>query len=168
MPTRPKTLDVMAKNMTKAEIAAREAAEAAVLPLRPLDAKRPPASLAGDTKARRYWREVLDSLEGTSILDGLDRDALSIYCSMLARRDYMDLLCRRVLRESKEDTDHAESLLELVSKLDTLLGKLQTHEKTLLQYADKLGLTPSGRVRLAKRRAAATLAPEAEDDLYGD
>ena len=38
------------------------------------------------------------------------------------------------------------------------------------RYADKLGLTPTGRVRLAQKRAeqASGKAAEPEDDLYGD
>jgi hypothetical protein len=46
-------------------------------------------------------------------------------------------------------------------------AKLQTLERNLLTYADKLGLTPTGRVRLAQKRAeAATFDPDG--DLYGD
>ena len=54
-----------------------------------------------------------------------------------------------------------------VSKLDTLTGKLQALERNVLQYADKLGLTPSGRVRLAQQRAKAA-ETETDDDLFGD
>lgn len=52
------------------------------------------------------------------------------------------------------------------AKLDALTGKLQALERNIIQYAEKLGLTPSGRVRLAQKRAAA--ASEQADDLFGD
>lgn len=62
-----------------------------------------------------------------------------------------------------------DELIEAVSKLDTLTGKLQSLERNLLQYAEKLGLTPTGRVRLAQRRAAQTTGSGTDgDDLYGD
>ena len=55
-----------------------------------------------------------------------------------------------------------------VSKLDTLNGKLQALDRNLLQYADKLGLTPTGRVRLAQKRAEKATDVEPDEDLYGD
>ena len=58
-----------------------------------------------------------------------------------------------------------------MGQIDAVSAKMTTLEKTILQYADKLGLTPSGRVRLAQRRAAAAAAAAAMDpdgDLYGD
>lgn len=61
-----------------------------------------------------------------------------------------------------------DELVEAVSKLDALNGKLQSLERTLLQYAEKLGLTPSGRVRLAQKRAQAASEPEPDRDLFGD
>lgn len=62
-----------------------------------------------------------------------------------------------------------DELIEAVSKLDTLNGKLQSLERNLLQYAEKLGLTPTGRIRLAQKRAAQATDPGTDgDDLYGD
>ena len=62
----------------------------------------------------------------------------------------------------------ADAVNVAVSKLDTLTGKLQALERNLLQYADKLGLTPAGRVRLAQKRAQAAADPQPDDDLFGD
>jgi len=49
-------------------------------------------------------------------------------------------------------------------------GKMQSLERNILQYAEKLGLTPSGRVRLAQKRAQAAAAAQADPDgdLFGD
>ena len=60
-----------------------------------------------------------------------------------------------------------EEIIEAVSKLDTLNGKLQTLDRNVLAYADKLGLTPSGRVHLAQKRAEQA-AVEPDGDLFGD
>ena len=60
-----------------------------------------------------------------------------------------------------------DALIEAASKLDALTGKLQALERNLLQYAEKLGLTPSGRARLAQKRAQAA-APDPDSDLFGD
>ena len=46
---------------------------------------------------------------------------------------------------------------------------MQSLERNILQYAEKLGLTPSGRVRLAQKRAAAAAENKDPDgDLFGD
>ena len=60
-----------------------------------------------------------------------------------------------------------DELVEAAAKLDALTGKLQALERNILQYAEKLGLTPSGRVRLAQKRAQAA-AEEPDGDLFGD
>lgn len=114
---------------------------------------------------------------------------------MLARRDQTTLLINQLMKRlgvqgavesgakrrksdaalsDQEWEDSAKSdpamtpdeLVEAVSKLDTLTGKLQALERNILQYADKLGLTPAGRVRFAQKRAQAAAA-EPDDDLFG-
>ena len=54
-------------------------------------------------------------------------------------------------------------------RLDAVSAKMQSLERNILQYAEKLGLTPSGRVRLAQKRAAAAAESRDPDgDLFGD
>lgn len=60
-----------------------------------------------------------------------------------------------------------DQLVEAVGKLDSLGGKLQGLERNILSYAEKLGLTPSGRVRLAQRRAEAAAEVDPDGDLFG-
>jgi len=55
-----------------------------------------------------------------------------------------------------------------VSKLDTVNGKMQSLERNILQYAEKLGLTPSGRIRLAQKRAEQAAVKDPDSDLFGD
>ena len=86
-------------------------------------------------------------MEGLAILDDLDGEMLAVYCAALSRRDSLHTLCRTLMAEM-EQTEAPGERLELVNKLDTILSKLQAHEKILLSFADKLGMTPEARVRL--------------------
>ena len=63
-----------------------------------------------------------------------------------------------------------EAASDAVAKLDAVSGKMQSLERNILQYAEKLGLTPSGRVRLAQKRAqtAAGARTDPDGDLFGD
>ena len=57
---------------------------------------------------------------------------------------------------------------EETDKLDSLASKLASLERSLIQYADKLGFTPQGRVRLAQKRASAMTEDDPDADLFGD
>ncbi len=196
MPTAAKPTENMSKHLTKEEREAREQAEAAVLPDRGREAKlKKPAIVSASKRANAYWNQTLKQMEGLVLLDDLDSTVLAGYCSMLARRDQTTLLIGQLMdrlgvqdsveagaKRRKKDAamsdrqweDSARSasamtpdeLVEAAAKLDALTGKLQALERNILQYAEKLGLTPSGRVRLAQKRAAA--ASEQADDLFGD
>ena len=196
MPTAAKPTENMSKHLTKEEREAREQAEAAVLPDRGREAKlKKPAIVSASKRANAYWNQILKQMEGLVLLDDLDSTVLAGYCSMLARRDQTTLLIGQLMdrlgvqdsveawaKRRKKDAamsdrqweDSARSasamtpdeLVETAAKLDALTGKLQALERNILQYAEKLGLTPSGRVRLAQKRAAA--ASEQADDLFGD
>ena len=136
MSANAKPLENQTKHLTNAEKAARQAAEEAYLPNRKAKLKMPEAVKA-DKAAASYWRSILKRMEGTGILDDLDAEILGIYCLGLSRRDQL-----------------------------TEIKPLLTLQKQLLAYADKLGLTPESRVRLARKRAAQET--EAIDPLFGD
>lgn len=197
MPAAVKAAENMTKHLTQAEREAREQAEADVLPDRGREAKlKKPAIVSSNKRANAYWNQTLKQMKGLVLLDDLDSTVLAGYCSMLARRDQTTLLVNQLMKRlgvqdavesgakrrksdaaltDREWEDSAQSapvmtpdeLVEAVSKLDTLTGKLQALERNILQYADKLGLTPSGRVRLAQKRAAA-MGEAQTDDLFGD
>ena len=197
MPTAAKARENMTKHLTKTEREAREQAEAAVLPDRGREPKlKKPVIVSSNKRANAYWNQILKQMEGLVLLDDLDATVLAGYCSMLARRDQTTLLVGQLMarlgvqgavedgtRRRKKDAalsdreweDSArttsamspDELVEAAAKLDALTGKLQALERNILQYADKLGLTPSGRVRLAQKRAAAMGESQA-DDLFGD
>lgn len=195
MPAAVKTADNLNKHLTQAELEARRQAEEEVLPQRQKAKLKKPGFISGSRQANAYWNQILKRMEGLALLDDLDSEMLAGYCSMLARRDQTITLISQLMdrlgvagavdagkaRKKKLSamTDGewessaappemtADELIEAVSKLDTLTGKLQALERNLLQYAEKLGLTPTGRVRLAQKRAQAA-APEPDGDLFGD
>lgn len=161
MPTAPKTLNNMTKNMTNEEIEAREEAESGVLPDRGDVHLERPKFLTG--AARRYWDQILARMEGLSILDDLDSEMLAGYCLMLARRDSWEKELRSLGRKIAASED-AAGLLDAQKDLRT---KLLSLERNLLAYAEKLGLTPTGRVRLAQQRAKQTTQVDPDEDLFG-
>ena len=157
----PKTLAAMNKNLTDVERAARTQAESEILPEREEVRLVPPALMTGDAKAGKYWKNIISRMDGYAILDDLDSDTLGIYCSMLSRYETLSKDMQSTRRKLAKVTDDADVLEILLGKLDSINSKLQ--------YADKLGLTPSGRVRLAQKRAeklAAQIDPDG--DLFGD
>lgn len=197
MPTAAKPAENMTKHLTQKEREAREQAEAGILPDRGRESKlKKPAIVSSNKRANAYWNQTLKQMAGLVLLDDLDSTVLAGYCSMLARRDQTTLLVNQLMSKlgvhdaveagaKRRKSDAAlsdqewessatgkpvmspDELIEAVSKLDALTGKLQSLERNILQYADKLGLTPAGRVRLAQKRAAAAGAEQA-DDLFGD
>lgn len=198
MPEAVKSSENMTKHLTKAEREARLQAEDEVLPRRLRPKLKKPAFISGNKQANAYWNQILKRMEGLALLDDLDSEMLAGYCSMLARRDETILLAedlmkrmgvsetvdtkKRGKKQASAMTDEEweasasapapllepDELIEAMGKLNVLNGKLQALDRTLLQYAEKLGLTPSGRVRLAQQRAKAAADPEPDDDLFGD
>ena len=167
MPTNAQALETQTKHLTSEEREAREAAEAGIIPDRgrEADLQKPPTHVTG--RARTYWLSLVKRLYGLSILDDLDREMLAVYCSQLARRDKLSLLLDKLLAGAIKDDRHALTTEE-TDKLDALSAKIASLERSLIQYADKLGFTPQGRVRLAQKRAAAMMEADPDADLFGD
>lgn len=171
MPTPPKALDNMSKNLTEEERQLREQAEEGVIPDRGRESRmEKPAIMTKNAAASRYWRKVLERMEGLVILDDLDSDALGVYCVMLARYEQQCKVLAQVTKALKSVGENPEAASDAVAKLDAVSGKMQSLERNILQYAEKLGLTPSGRVRLAQKRAqvADQNRTDPDGDLFGD
>ena len=170
MPTPAKALDNMSKNLTDEERQLRQQAEEGVIPDRGRESRmEKPAIMTKNAAAGRYWKKVLDRMDGLVILDDLDSDALGVYCVMMARYETQCRLLASASKALKDAKSDPEAVADAVSKLDTVSGKMQSLERNILQYAEKLGLTPSGRVRLAQKRAAAAAESKDPDgDLFGD
>ena len=173
MPTKPKLTENMDKHLTNQERQAAEQAERDTLPDRGGNVQLKPAPImTGIPGASGFWKRTIEHMAGVSILDNLDSDALSVYCVMMARyKQQSNLLnaASKALSEATKSKDPA-AIDEALNKIDAVSAKMTTLEKTILQYADKLGLTPAGRVRLARQRAqaAADAANDLDGDLFGD
>ena len=169
MPTPPKALDSMTKNLTQEERQRREQAENGVIPDRGREVLlERPAIMTKNAAAGRYWKKVLARMEGLVILDDLDSDALGVYCVMMARYEQQCKLLAGISKQLKAAGSDAEAVSEAVSKLDAVSGKMQSLERNILQYAEKLGLTPSGRIRLAQKRAEQAAKADPDGDLFGN
>ena len=171
MPTPAKALENMSKNLTDEERQLREQAEAGVIPDRGRESKlEKPAIMTKNPAAGRYWRKVLNRMDGLVILDDLDSDALGVYCVMMARYETQCRLLSQAAKALKSAKDDPEAVEAAAARLDAVSGKMQSLERNILQYAEKLGLTPSGRVRLAQKRAqaAADARSDPDGDLFGD
>ncbi len=171
MPTPVKSLDNMRKNLTEEERQLREHAEEGVIPDRGRESRmEKPAIMTKNAVAGRYWRKVLERMDGMVILDDLDSDALGVYCVMMARYETQCKLLSLASKQLKDAQDDPQAIADAATKLDAVSGKMQSLERNILQYAEKLGLTPSGRVRLAQKRAqaAADAKVDPDGDLFGD
>ena len=169
MSTPVKSMAQMTKNMTETERTARKNAEDQVLPDRGREAQLEISRLmSGNAAARRYWKQILERMEGYAILDDLDSEALGVYCSMLAREELLSRQLNVVARSIGKMRDDPQAMVDALGKIDAMNAKLQSLERNILQYAEKLGLTPTGRVRLAQKRAeAAAAAIDPDADLFG-
>jgi P27 family predicted phage terminase small subunit len=107
-------------------------------------------------------------MEGLAILDDLDSDALGIYCVMMARYESQCKLLAGASKALKSAEGDPERVEAAAGRLGEINAKMSGIEKNILAYAEKLGLTPSGRVRLAQKRAKAMAEADPDGDLYGD
>ena len=171
MPTPVKSLDNMTKKLTNEEREIRQQAEEGVIPDRGRESRmEKPAIMTKNAAAGRYWKKILERMDGLVILDDLDSDALGVYCVMMARYEQQCKLLTLAAKQLKDARDDAQAVSDAVAKLDAVSGKMQSLERNILQYAEKLGLTPSGRVRRAQKRAqaAADARADPDGDLFGD
>ena len=155
MPTPVKSLDNMNKNLTNEERQIREQAVEGVIPGRGRESRmEKPAIMTKNAAAGRYWKKILERMDGL----------------VMARYENQCKLLSLAAKQFKDAKDDPQAIADAAAKLDAVSGKMQSLERNILQYAEKLGLTPSGRVRLAQRRAqaAADARADPDGDLFGD
>ena len=145
MPTPIKTADKMSpggraggKHWTNLEIEARDQADEQSRRKRRVTLK-PPAWLIENDDALLVWKDMVKKLRGIELLDNLDTEMLAIYCDAIVQ--YRN--CSK--RMSGTNSDGAP--------IDDLIKAMQAWARIVTTYADKLGLTPGGRARLAKKKA---------------
>lgn len=117
------------KNWTKSEIAAREAGAEKVT--RKIKKRlRPPDWLS--LEALVVWKRIIRQTRDLEMLDVLDEYMLAVYCDIYVQYAALSGQVEKSIDEIKSQ----QSLARLMSS-----------------YADKLGLTPASRARLAKKVA---------------
>jgi P27 family predicted phage terminase small subunit len=139
------------KHWTKDEIAKRQVAAQKVQRPKPKKLKMP---VWLDPAAAAVWRKTMRDLSGLDILDKVDEDMLATYCDAVARH-------REVTVKVRED-----GYVTINSRgneaVSPYVQAAQSYARIIMQYADKLGLNPNSRARLAKKIA------DEEDDPNGD
>lgn len=144
MPTKHVSADTMevgkkggGKHWTKAEVEARQAAADVMKRTEPITLVAP--SWLGLT-ALEVWDATVANAENIKVLDVLDTDMLATYCDAVAQY-------RRIAKKKRKTVADVQMQ--------------QAWARIMAQYADKLGLTPAARARLAKKMA------EKPEDTFG-
>jgi len=145
MPTNHVAAELMAvgakssgKHWTRAEVEARQAA-AAGMKRKGRVSLRAPEWLSDE--ARKVWARVRKQSAGLDILDNLDAEMLAIYCDAVA--NYKLTATKMVITNAEGD---------FIGREETIKAA-QAWARVVAAYADKLGLSPAARARLAKRKA---------------
>jgi len=112
-----------------------------------------PFFVKNDKRAVFYWEKSIKLMKGITLHDNLDSDMLAAYCVISSRWERLQELINKQLDEDKFD--------------DRVFARVEAAEKNRLAYAEKLGLTPTSRLRMAKKKAEKKPAG-INDDLYGD
>lgn len=181
MPAHVKDIENTTKNWTRAQRENRERAQQELE--RKFVRLTAPPEVNADPVAKKHWKNTVDRMKGITLLDNVDIDMLAVYCLGLSRlaqfradaveaRGKSENLMRRTLEkflagEYGDDEYPAKVIRACLTNEAEHLKLAQAQERIVLQYAEKLGLTPAGRVRLAKKRAEERPATE-DDMLYGD
>jgi P27 family predicted phage terminase small subunit len=132
MPTPVKRLPNMRKHLTKAEKAARSAAESSIEGKARVRITAPDWLSEG---ARKIFESTKRKLRGLDLLEPVDADLLALYADAVSR--------------------YHDSLYELIGPLvDPRSSTVaQAWSRLALSYAEKLGIGPNARARLAKKKA---------------
>ena len=138
------------KHYTVAEVEARQ--DAQELARRKSRVRlKPPAWLSED--ALKVWKEIVRKLKGIELLDKLDAELLAVYCDAIVH--YRECAAQMGMPIHREDG-------EPPAPIDDLIKAMQAWARIVVSYAEKLGLTPGGRARLAKRKAEKVTDPFSE------
>jgi P27 family predicted phage terminase small subunit len=134
MPTPPKRLENQTKHLTNREKAARERAERGLARVTRVQLRAPHWM---GPEARQVWDGIKRKLRKLELLDNLDADLLAVYCD--AQAHYQALSASIHRGDNPVD--------------DELVKQAQSWARLISGYAEKLGLSPNARTRLAKKRA---------------
>jgi P27 family predicted phage terminase small subunit len=125
------------KHWTAAQVQARQEAEEGITRKTKVRMKAPDWLTP---EALLIWKRIQRQTKGLQLLDNLDENMLAIYCDTVIK--YKQLSIPKIDETGKPEMLTSEGI-----------KSLQAYARLLSGYADKLGLTPSGRARLAKKEA---------------
>jgi P27 family predicted phage terminase small subunit len=125
------------KHWTEAQVLARQEAADAITRKAKVRLKAPDWL---SPEALLVWKRILKQTKGLQLLDNLDENMLAIYCDTMIK--YQQLSGPKFDENGKPEVLTSEGI-----------KSLQAYARLLAGYADKLGLTPAGRARLAKKEA---------------
>lgn len=130
------------KHWTKDEVESRQAAADQAQRQKRITLK-PPEWLTENEDALKVWKDLKKKLQGIELLDNLDTELLAMYCDGIVHY-------RNVTKMLTEDVvnDAGEMVFQ-----DELMKSAQAWARITMAFAEKLGLTPGGRARLAKKKA---------------
>ena len=117
------------KHWTRAEKEARKKAAEGLKRAKPRGLYAPSELSKG---AKEVWKRVLASTKGVELLDNMDTEILALYCENVSK-------AKKLIKLDKLDSDQVK--------------EFQAYSRIAISYADKLGLTPSARARLVKKKA---------------
>lgn len=130
------------KHWTKKEVEARTKAAQKTIRKKRTNL-RMPGWLGEDAQA--IWKKTIRDMKGLDILDRVDEDLLATYCDAVAR--YREATQR--VADEGFTTHSAQGGLTV----SPYVRAAQSYARIMMQYADKLGLSPNSRARLAKKIA---------------
>lgn len=126
------------KNWTAAEVEARQAAAEQVRRKGKVVMRCP--DWLGEEQ-RKIWKRTLRQVAGLELLDSLDGEMLAIYCDAVYK--YRQASTKLIVLNDEG----------MPEAFDESIKAAQSWARLVAAYADKLGLTPSARARLVKRKA---------------
>ena len=126
-------------HLTRAQIAARQEAEAALY----IGSNKVACPAWLDAVARREWRRIVPDLKRLDLLSNVDVTSLAVYCDAVSHYIRASMASRP--RETKSDTDPEQA--EMVVCADA--GKdAQKWAGIIRSFLAEFGLSPSARLKL--------------------
>ncbi len=136
MPTPPKRLENTRKHWTNQEKDARLKAESGMKRASRVQIRAPEWL---DVDARKIFERLKRKLRRVDLLDNLDAELLAVYCDAQAHYQKVSKLIHQA------DVDNPID--------DETVKEAQAWARLIAGLAEKLGLSPNARARLAKKKA---------------
>jgi P27 family predicted phage terminase small subunit len=153
MPTPVKTADKMSvggaaggKHWTRSEVESREAAQLQARRRTRVSLKAP-AWAKENPELMVVWKDIVKKMRGIELLDNIDAELLALHCDALVK--YRACTNQMTMNLKSKGAEEGEKQLSF----EDLNKVAQGWMRLAVMLAEKLGLTPGGRARLAKKRA---------------